>query len=480
MTESIFDTKPLARIYAEIRQVYLNDNRPWILGFSGGKDSTCMVQLVWHALSGLPAENLQKNVYVVSSDTLVESPQIVERITTSLSKMEVAAKKIRLPISTNLLRPPLSNTFWVRILGLGYPAPTPMFRWCTDMLKIDNADRFIRQRVSEYGEVIVLLGTRKSESSTRQQTMNLLEIENSVLSHHKKFAQTYVYTPLVDFGTEDVWNYLLQNKNPWGDNNRDLLALYQDANASECPLVVDTSTPSCGSGRFGCWTCTVVDKQKSLDSMIENGQEWMEPLAELRHELKRTQDPELWPKIRQITRRNGRVDLRNDGSDYTPGPYTLEFRKEYLEKLLRGQLKIHQHNPDMTLISDDEIHEIQRIWRMEQGDWQNSAYFIYEKVTGKRLESIKEDIGGFGSVEQELLEQVCHDYNVPYKLVSNILNAELESHGRGRHARIFPKLKKEFSKEWRDDIDEIRKDLFEHKKQEDSVKPNAFAEDNAD
>ena len=148
--------------------------------------------------------------------------------------------------------------------------------------------------------------------------MNLLEINNSVLSHHKKFAQTYVYTPLVDFSTEDVWNYLLQNDNPWGEGNRDLLALYQDANASECPLVVDTSTPSCGSGRFGCWTCTVVDKQKSLDSMIENGQEWMEPLADLRYELKKTQESEMWPLIRQITRRSGNVDLKNNGDRLYP------------------------------------------------------------------------------------------------------------------------------------------------------------------
>ncbi len=471
---SVFDSKPLEKIYEEIRTVYLNDSRPWVLGFSGGKDSTCMVQLVWGALSALPAEKLDKKIYVVSSDTLVESPQIVERITTSLDKMEKAAKKSSIPISTNLLRPPITDTFWVRILGLGYPAPTSMFRWCTDMLKIANADRFIKNKVSEYGEVIVLLGTRKSESSTRQQSMNLLEIENSVLSHHKKFAQTYVYTPLVDFETDDVWNYLLQNRNPWGDNNRDLLALYQDANASECPLVVDTSTPSCGSGRFGCWTCTVVDKQKSLDSMIENGQEWMEPLAELRHELKLTQNPETWPKVRQITRRNGRVDLKNDGSDYTPGPYTLDFRKEYLQKLLNGQVKIQKHDPDMVLISEEEIHEIQRIWRMENGDWQNTAYGIYHDITGIQLESVTDDTGGFGHDEQALLEQVCTKHKVPYKIVSSLLNAEVELQTGSTHSKIFERIKKELAKEWREDIDEIRAELFEHRDAEERVRPNAF------
>ena len=471
MTESIFNRRTLENIYDEIRHVYLNDERPWILGFSGGKDSTCMVQLVWKALQSLPTDKLVKKIHVISSDTLVESPQIVNRITSSLDKIERTAKKIGLPVSTNLLRPPISDTFWVRVLGLGYPAPTPMFRWCTDMLKISNADRFITQRVSEYGEVIVLLGTRKDESSTRQQTMNLLEIENSVLSHHKKFAQTYVYTPLVDFTTEDVWNYLLQNKNPWGENNRDLLSLYQDANANECPLVVDATTPSCGSGRFGCWTCTVVDKQKSLDSMIENGEEWMEPLAELRHELKKTQDPQTWPKIRQITRRNGHVDLRNDGSDYTPGPYTLEFRKQYLEKLLLGQQKIQKHDPNMILISEEEIHEIQRIWRTEQSDWKNSAYQIYMNIIGKQLKINGNDAGCFGSMEQDLLEEICHKHDVPYKLVSNLLNSELVMQGLA-HSKIFQSIKSNLSKEWRDNIDEIREELFEHRRKEESVKPN--------
>lgn len=465
---SVFNTRTKKEIYNEIRETYLADNRPWILGFSGGKDSTCMVQLVWTALSELPPEKLQKTIYVISSDTLVESPQITERITNSLAMMEKTAKDVSISLSTNLLRPPTSDTFWVRILGLGYPAPTAQFRWCTDMLKIANADRFIRERVSQYGEVIVLLGTRKSESSTRQQTMNMLEIENSVLSHHKKFAQTYVYTPLVDFSTEDVWTYLLQVKNPWGENNRDLVSLYKDANASECPLVVDTTTPSCGSGRFGCWTCTVVDKQKSLDSMMENGKEWMETLVELRHDLKETQNREKWPEIRTVTRRSGNVDLKSDGSDYTPGPYTLKFRKEYLEKLLIGQNKIRKEGPDpnMTLILEEEIHEIQRIWRIEEGDWQDSAYAIYEKIMGTRLEDVQDDMGGFGRNEQELLEIVCGEHKIPYKLVSGLLNVEMDAQKGSQHAKVFGKIKKEFSKEWRTDVDVIRQDLYEQRDKE--------------
>jgi DNA sulfur modification protein DndC len=460
--ESVFKKHTLQQIYDEIKAVYQSDNRPWILGFSGGKDSTCMVQLVWYALSQLDAEKRQKKIFVISSDTLVESPKIVEQLTNTLDKMEKAALQQGLPISTNLVRPKLEDTFWVNLIGLGYPAPSSQFRWCTDRLKIKNADRFINERVSEYGEAIVCLGTRKSESGSRQQLMNLYEIKGSLLSRHSKFPQTYVYTPIRDFTTEDVWNYLLQNTNPWGANNRDLLSLYQDANAGECPLVVDTTTPSCGNSRFGCWVCTVVEEDKTMKNLIDNGEEWMQPLLEFREELKNTQNPDRKRQVRQMKRRSGQVEFYSDGSDnITPGPYTLEFRKELLAKLLKTQNKVQKSGPDpgMTLISEDEVHEIQRIWRMEKGDWQNSAYYIYEKETGRKIYQDQEDLGSFGKVEQEILHGVCTSNDVPYELVSRLLNAEHESQGMARHSRIYGKIDKILSEEWRSDIDEITKDL---------------------
>jgi len=454
LSESILEKKSFAEIFEEIRTVYLNDNRPWIIGFSGGKDSTCMVQLVWNALSALPAEKLTKKIYIISSNTLVEAPQIAERITDSLDRMEKNAAKIGLPIGTNLLRPKTEDTFWVRLLGLGYPAPTIMFRWCTDMLKISNADRFIQETVSKHGEAIVLLGTRKSESVVRKESMNTYKIDGSVLSRHSQFDQTFVYTPIEDFSSEDVWNYLLENQNPWGEENRDLLAMYQDANASECPLVIDTTTPSCGGGRFGCWTCTVVDKQSYLTNMIENDEknEWMEVLAELRQKLKDTQDSSVWEKYRERKRRSGRIDLKNHGEGHTPGPYKMDFRIQYLRDLLKGQMKIQKlkNDPDMELILEEEIHEIQRIWRMEQGDWKNSAYAVYAEITGKNLNNVQNELGNFSNTEQELLEETCANHNIPFKLVSNLLNLELKSQGANRHSKVFDKIRAELSKEWRD------------------------------
>ena len=466
--DSVFESHTLESIYDEIREVYLSDNRPWILGFSGGKDSTCMTQLIWHALSDLPKEKLQKKIHIISSDTLVESPKIVEQIINTLDIMELAAKKQGLPISTNLVRPEIKDSFWVCLLGLGYPAPSSNFRWCTDRLKIKNADRFINEKVSEYGEAIVCLGTRKDESGSRNQLMNLYEIKGSYLSRHSKFAQTYVYTPLRDFITEDVWNYLLQNKNPWGANNRNLLSLYQNANASECPLVVDTSTPSCGNSRFGCWVCTVVEKDKSMEGLIDSGEDWMEPLLELRQDLKDTQDPEKKLEIRDFKRRTGQVTFQTDGTEkITPGPYKIEFRKDFLKKLLLAQNSVQKNGPDpkMRLILEEELHEIQRIWRMEQGDWENSVYQIYEDVTGEAISPVQEDIGGFSNVEQEILNKVCESNDVPKLLVSKLLHAEFDSQGMTRHSKVFTKIGKILSEEWRgfEDIDTITKELKEKK-----------------
>ncbi len=461
MTESIFEKTTLADIYEEIRTVYLSDNRPWILGFSGGKDSTCMIQLVWYALSKLPPEKLQKKIFIISSDTLVESPKIVEKVTGSLDKMELEAKKQHLPVETNLVRPVLQDTFWVCLLGKGYPAPSTNFRWCTDRLKIINANRFITEKVSEYGEAILLLGSRKDESASRQQVINLHEIKGSLLSRHSHLTNAFIYLPLRDFTTEDVWNYLLQNKNPWNDNNRDLLALYQSANAAECPLVVDTSTPSCGNSRFGCWVCTVVSEDKSMKNLIENGEEWMEPLFELRQELKRTQDPLVKTQVREMKRRNGRVQFIYDQLRTSSGPYTFEYCKKFFRDLLKAQNKVQKTGPDpnMTLISEEEIHEIQRIWRMERGDWENSAYQIYLEETGKTLSIMQEDLGGFSQVEQEILHEVCEKNKISQVLVSRLLNTEFESQGMTKHSKIYPKINKILSEEWRDDLDEIVEDL---------------------
>ena len=461
--ESILSTRTLEDVREEIREVYLGDSRPWILGFSGGKDSTCMIQLVWSALSKLPSSKLSKKLYVISSDTLVESPKIVETVTGSLEKMEEMARKSSLPLETNLVRPILSDTFWVCMIGKGYPAPSNTFRWCTDRLKIKSANAFIEERVSEHGEVVMVLGSRKAESSTRAQVINAHRIKGSRLSHHNTLSQAFIYAPLQDFTTEDVWNYLLQNAtNPWGGNNRDLLSMYRDANAAECPLVIDTNTSSCGNSRFGCWVCTVVDRDRSMESMIDNGEEWMEPLLELRQMLKDTQDPEKKSEFRDLKHRNGRIVFWNDRVTY--GPYKFSFCMDILRALLEAQEAVRKQVPDISLIHDEEVHEIQRIWRVEHGDWKNTAYSMYRDVTKRDIEPPVEDLGAFGVAEQNELEKACKIHNVPYELVARSLQAEFDMQGMERRQKIHDKISKILIEEWRDDMSEAVADAADRRR----------------
>ena len=176
--------RSLAELIAEVQEVYLMDQRPWVVGFSGGKDSTVVTQLVYHAVATLPQDQKKKPVFVISSDTLVETPMVTNLISGTLERLGKQAKKNGLPISGHMVYPKTGETFWVNLIGKGYPAPTTQFRWCTERMKITPVSDFIKAKVSEYGEVVIILGSRSQESATRAHVMKKHRIAGSRLSRH--------------------------------------------------------------------------------------------------------------------------------------------------------------------------------------------------------------------------------------------------------------------------------------------------------
>jgi DNA sulfur modification protein DndC len=453
--KSVFERRTLDDIHDEIQRTYLRDHRPWVIGYSGGKDSTTALQLIWHALSELDREELSKPVYVISSDTLVETPKIVNHITSTLQHVDRRADEEGLPFEAQKVYPEVDDSFWVNLIGRGYPAPNQTFRWCTDRLKIDPADRFIKETISEHGEAVVILGARKAESSTREQVMNLHSIEESVLSRHSKFASAYIYTPIEDFLLDDVWDYLLQVECPWGKSNRDLAALYQEAD-DECPMVIDTSTPSCGNSRFGCWTCTVVSDDKAMEGMIDAGSDWMEPLLEFRDMLKSTQDPDVKQTFRSMKgRRYGRIKGKTNGADgeIIPRAYKLQFRKDILRKLLETEKEVNGRREDgeeyLDLIRDPELKAIRRLWRQEDSDWQDSVPEIYEDVMGKQLNWVQDDLRAFSELEEEVLREVAAEDGIQPALMKKLLDTELQHHGMKRRAKIYSQIDSVFKEDWR-------------------------------
>ena len=273
-----------------------------------------MTQLVWKAISQLPAEKMHKKIYIIGCDTLVESPKIVERLKSSLSNMQAKAEEQNVPIQTNMVKPDLEDTFWVCLLGRGYPAPSSSFRWCTERMKIKPVSAFIQSTVSNHGEVIVALGSRKQESASRAQSIAKHSIKGSELSRHSSLPNAFTYMPIEDWHVDDVWVYLLSAPSPWCGSNEQLFELYKGSNQGECPIVIDKTTPSCGNSRFGCWTCTVVTKDRAIHGLIESGEDWMKPLLAFRDELHFSTLPENKSKYRNYKIRSGRTDFQNGNS----------------------------------------------------------------------------------------------------------------------------------------------------------------------
>ena len=419
-------------ILADLKGAYREDDRPWVVGFSGGKDSTALAQFVYYMLARLPRAERHKPVYVLASDTRVEAPYISVRIRKELDTIQAAAERDGLPITTRLVFPKLNDTFWVNLIGRGYPSPNTQFRWCTDRLKIHPVSDFIRTVVDRSGSVVVVLGARKDESDTRARTMNANAIIGQRFRPHADLPKAWVYTPLEDVSANEVWTYILQVPSPWGGDNRGLVALYKSASGDgECPLVIDTSTPSCGQSRFGCWTCTVIDRDSSMESLVDAGERDLEPLLVLRDYLKEIRNK---PGARYDLRRNGQAPLnRHTGEIMTnTGPFTHEARRDLLRRLLESQ-----RDSGITLIEGDELAAIQEIWSSEESNRQpvdtilRNWKHVYEdqSMPGETKES-DETL----SAEDQLLQQVCQEHSVPFEMMRTLRECEDEfGHLKRRH-----------------------------------------------
>lgn len=440
----------------EIKFAYQLDNRPWILGYSGGKDSTVTLQLVWQALLDIPDKNRVKPIYVISSDTLVETPIIKEYLIENHEKINQEAQKQGLPITHDILKPITNETFWVNLIGRGYAAPNQRFRWCTNRLKIKTSTRFIKTKISKNGEVIIVLGTRKKESNSRAAVMKKLEIKDNIFSRNSQFTASHTYAPIRDWNTWDIWKYLMQSVNPWGGDNKKLAQMYRDAEG-ECPFVIEDKSPPCGNSRFGCWVCTLVEKDKSLESLIESGLKWLQPLLDFRNYIVRFHDPRLKTYVRDYKIRRGQVLFKkNYDGEIIRGPYYIWFRKALLHYLLWTEKRIRMlgSDPNIELISIPELERIRQIWRTEEGDWEDSVPIIYKKVFDDIYWSV-DDNNPFNRLDKKKLTSLSKKYEIPERLVMKLIDLELQTQGMSFRNSIFKKMDKIFAEEWRSEDDII-------------------------
>ena len=350
----------LKKIAETLRREYCRTHSyPWIVAYSGGKDSTLLLQMIWETVASLPTDRRQRSILIVSNDTLVESPLVIRHLRESLKVIGDAASKQEMPVDIRVTTPAIDQTFWVSVIGRGYIPPTRNFRWCTDRMKIRPTGRLLKDLVRERGGAFLLIGTRRSESQNRQRGMDRRNVSASRTNNHDSVEGCRIFSPLADLNDDDVWMVLMQRRPPWGGTHRRLITLYRQAGGGECPLVMtQDDAPSCGSSspRFGCWTCTVVAKDRSLRGLIDSGHEEaakMESLSDFREWLITLREDD---SNRLPVRRDGNPRNRSDGSQVF-GPFTLAVRRTILDRLFALEKTVGD-----TLISPAEIECIEDVW----------------------------------------------------------------------------------------------------------------------
>ena len=364
----------LPRLYRETGDI------PWVVGLSGGKDSTAVTMVLLEAIESLPPPlRARKQVFVTCVNTLVEAPPVIEHVHGFIDVLKAYVRDRELPVEVVELTPDADQTFWANLIGRGYPAPVRQFRWCTDRMKVRPQTKFLESREDVFGSPPVahfLLGTRFDESAARKGTMEANSDLGTDIHQHGTIPTSGVIRPIETWSTDDVWDHLLKpdwvggGQNPFFTVNQKLATLYRDAASGECPVIHDPSRQTCAGSRFGCWTCTVVEVDSSLREMIHTGGERYDAerlglLADLRDEIRAERNLE---ENRVIGRnRRGRVLVQRDGETLGVGPYTMAYRKGLLQRVLDTQAKFNDgaSTPEV-LISEEEISHIHSIWAEEE------------------------------------------------------------------------------------------------------------------
>lgn len=431
-------------IIKEIMVVYKHDERPWLIGYSGGKDSTLLVSLVYEAMKRLKdaGAELSKRVYIITSDTMVENPIVRNYMHSSSDSINKAADNDRLNIQADVIYPEADQTFWSRVIGLGYPTPEPPgFRWCTERLKINPMNKYVNDRIKESGEIIVLLGVRKCESLTRMKTITAREIEGKLLNMHNDIPNAYVYNPITEIPNELVWDFLLKDncKSPWGTDMKYLFNLYQGENLGEEKSVLGEvdrdKIPVTGNSRFGCWCCTMVKEDKSLQNFINHSNEedakQLTLLRDFRNRLLKMRSDD---NMRDHKRRNGTVYKKADGT-FGMGPFTLEARRVILEGLLELENKT-----GLELITIAELKAIDKMWD-EEGDLScRNLVDTYYKVKGAKLPWDEYKTARFDDEAITAIKVVAEKYNIPVELITKLI----VSVDTNKHITRNNKMQKEF------------------------------------
>lgn len=302
----------------------------WIVTFSGGKDSTTVAVLALEA--ALKFQDHVERIDVIYSDTGIEIPAINIYALQFLDYIKRAQRLQHVNLYCHVVRPSVKESFWVCLLGKGYPPPHQRFRWCTRRLKIEPVEDTLRRFIKP-DKTVILTGVRFGESRTRDSGLYNSckrggECGQGLWFQYSSRLHVGYLAPIVEWQECDVWDFL---------NFYAPLLGYPTAH-------LERQVYNGRETRFGCWMCTVVRQDKAMEKLISL-QEWahLRPLLEFRNHVKELTSS----KESRITRPDG-----------NPGKLTLAVRKRLLDELLSLQERL-----GMTILSPEEVKIIKRYWK---------------------------------------------------------------------------------------------------------------------
>ena len=338
MRDPVFDAVDLV-----IDALRARSSAHWILAFSGGKDSTATLKIFLSAVRRARVPELRATL--IYCDTGVENPVLDAYVKSLLEQLSIEFSEDGTPVQVKLLKAPPEDRFFVRLIGRGYPPPTNSFRWCTKGLRIQPVSRFIMSNDPE--NTVVVLGLRQSESLQRDRSL-----ARSAHPHWQKQREGVgdydLFLPIVNLGVPEVWDAIFALSKPEAIDPHALEQLYRDA-SGECPVIRAPQAPPCASGRFGCWTCTVVRKDKSARKLIDAGYPELQPFLAFRDWLTEIRND---PGKRWDRRRNGSFGM---------GPLTLAARAEILDRV-----NLLEDETGAAILDSDERGLIAAMWQLDE------------------------------------------------------------------------------------------------------------------
>ena len=381
-------------------KLYLDekDKRDWAVAWSGGKDSTTVMGILVSVLEALPPEKRWRKVHAVMSDTKIENPELAAYMHNQVTKLNEYAKRKGLPIEATIVSRPVEKSYFVLTLGRGYfmPQNNGRGRWCTDRLKIEPQNEFLRAINPSF----ILIGTRMSESAKRRMSIEKWTENPEVdakIGKHVSLPESRTFMVIADFTIDDVWQYLSENKLGW-TTTAEVRRLYKEA-TGECginnPQGVEAKAKNmevCGA-RFGCWLCPVVLNDRSTEEMSKT-HAWMEPLTEWRVLQLKAYGVYKPPRPKGQSRKERSAELRRweaisdrikliTKSGYNragkrmkdgQGTFTVEARKWLFDRLMETQKYVNRMRKmeglePLELISDEEIRIIRETWADDEANY---------------------------------------------------------------------------------------------------------------